>query len=181
MRSQVRVLSLRPKNSRKQAILTYFRLFFYIFFTKSAIFGWPHVCPNFEHLDCFFTMIFPSFQKIPFLCLLRCKFWGLTDLFLPALVLIISTNWNLIICKNILAQILPLEFLSSSPWIPSDQILAHTEHLVINAEIVKEQARCLVSVFEIEFPSFYSLDIVRCSFFKHFKIHNLFFIGIQCT
>ena len=27
------------KNSRKQAILTCFRLFFYIFFTKSAIFG----------------------------------------------------------------------------------------------------------------------------------------------
>ena len=39
MRSQVRVLSLRPKNSRKQAILTCFRLFFYLFFTKSAIFG----------------------------------------------------------------------------------------------------------------------------------------------
>ena len=81
MRSQVRVLSLRPKNSRKQAILTCFRLFFYIFFTKSAIFSWPHVCLDFEPLDCFFTVIFPLFQKTPFLCLLRCKFWGLTVFF----------------------------------------------------------------------------------------------------
>ena len=81
MRSQVRVLSLRPKNSQKQAILTCFRLFFYLFFTKSAIFGWPHVCPDFEPLDCFSTVVFPLFQKIPFLCFLRCKFWGLTVFF----------------------------------------------------------------------------------------------------
>ena len=97
MRSQVRVLSLRPKNSRKQAIFTCFRLFFYIFFTKSDVFSWSHVCPDFEPLDCFFTVIFPLPQKIPFLCLLRCKFWVLTDWFLPALALyIIPTNWNLL-------------------------------------------------------------------------------------
>ena len=87
MRSQVRVLSLRPKNSRKQAILTCFRLFFYTFCTKMAILEWPHVCPNFEPLDCCFVAIFPLFQKIPFLCFLRRNFWGLTDWFLPTLAL----------------------------------------------------------------------------------------------
>ena len=38
-----RVPPLRPKNSRKQAILTCFRLLFYIFSTKSAVFSWPYV------------------------------------------------------------------------------------------------------------------------------------------
>ena len=96
-RPRVRVPPLRPKNSRKRAIFDLFSAVFYTFCTKMAILGWPHVCPNFEPLDCCFIAFFPLFQKIPFLCLLRLKFWRLTVAFRQPFVFVFSLiYWNLL-------------------------------------------------------------------------------------
>ena len=64
---------LRPKTSRKRAIFDLFSAVFYTFCTNSTTSGWPHVCPNFEPLIVVSRRLFPSFQKIPFLWLQRCK------------------------------------------------------------------------------------------------------------
>ena len=97
-RPRVRVPPLRPKNSRKRAIFDLFSAVFILFCTKMAFWGRPHVCPNFEPLDCFFIAIFPLLQKIAYLCLLRRNFWRLTVVFRqPSFVLFSFTNWNLIV------------------------------------------------------------------------------------
>ena len=62
--------SLPATSTKKQPKTSHFDLFSAVFYTsctKMAFLGRPHVCPNFEPLDCCFIAIFSLFQKIAYL------------------------------------------------------------------------------------------------------------------
>ena len=69
---------------------------FSICFSQKRLFSIDHMFALISNLWTAFYRDFSFVAKKPFLCLLRCKFWGLTDCFLPALLVLFSpTNWNL--------------------------------------------------------------------------------------
>ena len=77
-------------STKKQPKISHFDLFSAVFLyilLKNDSLGLTTCLPWFRTFDCCFTAIFPLFQKIPFLCLLRCNFWGLTVYFPSALCL----------------------------------------------------------------------------------------------
>ena len=86
-------------STKKQPKTSYFDLFSAVFlyiFHKIGCFQLTTCLPDFGAFCWIFHGFFSILFKIPFLCLLRRKFWGLTSHFRqPSLFIIIPTNWNL--------------------------------------------------------------------------------------
>ena len=105
-------------STKKQPKTSYFYLFSAVFlyiFHKIGCFQLTTCLPIFCFLGDFPLLFLNPFEN-PFSLLSAMQFLRADRSFSASpRFFIIPTNWNLIICKNILAQILPLEFLSSSP------------------------------------------------------------------
>ena len=116
-RPRVWVPPLRPKSAfctRKTAYFAGFRLFFLCFIIigrspfLSLIRTSRKAQDTGDRFRWFVPCIFNIFRKNAILCLLRCKFWGVTVAFRQPFAFVFSPiNWNLAYCFGLIQHVLP--------------------------------------------------------------------------